>query len=303
MCRHHAPSPVPHGPRLRRADSLAHGAAHDHDHAQWTRRDFLINAGLGAAAGALVLAGAPARAIAPSPFMDALAGLETDRILVLIQLAGGNDGLNTVVPVTNDLYYQKRPTLALPASQTVPLTADFGLHPSMAPLQSRWGAGQLAIVHGVGYPGPDLSHFRGTDIWMTASDGTRSLPATGWAGRTAEALYPGLDTSPPTDPPAVQIGASTPLLFAGDGGRRAVALTDPALIEQIAANGTIYDPGDVPATAYGQELAFIRTIANDSFRYLGAMHAAASQATNSATYPDNRFGASLAAAARFIKGG
>ena len=164
-----------HAPHATRAVGLEHGRAHDDDHAAWTRRSFLVRSGL-AAAGAAVLTGAgPVHAAihgaaARPGLLGALRGLETDRVLVLVQLAGGNDGLNTVVPVTDDRYYAARPSLALGAADTLRFDDDFRAHPSLAPLMPAWGDGRLGIVQGVGYQGQSLSHFDGTDVWATARE-------------------------------------------------------------------------------------------------------------------------------------
>jgi uncharacterized protein (DUF1501 family) len=160
----------------------------------------------------------------------------------------------------------------------------------------------MAVLHNVGYPDPSLSHFRATDIWATASDANEVL-GTGWVGRHLEIDFPDFYGEPPPQPPAVQIGASTPLLFQGANANYALSLTDPALLQQIVEFGGVYDPDDVPATTYGTELAFVRNVANTAFRYLDAVQDAAESATNTAAYPTGRLGESLAATARLIKGG
>jgi uncharacterized protein (DUF1501 family) len=107
------------------------------------------------------------------------------KILVIIQLAGGNDGLNTVIPFTDPAYAAARPGIAIPAASVLSLNGTVGLHPSMTNLKSRYDRGQMAVVQGVSYPNPNRSHFRGTDIWESAIP-TR-LEAKGWAGRYLEA--------------------------------------------------------------------------------------------------------------------
>jgi uncharacterized protein (DUF1501 family) len=104
-----------------------------------------------------------------------------ERILVVLQLAGGNDGLNTVVPVTNGLYYKVRPKLAVPRDKTLKLDDDFALHGAAEGLKKLHDAGLLAVVHGVGYPNPNRSHFRSMDIWHTAAPDGRRYE--GWLGR------------------------------------------------------------------------------------------------------------------------
>ena len=102
--------------------------------------------------------------------------------VVVIQLTGGNDGLNTVVPFRNDIYYRNRPKLAISKNEVLPLDDELGLHPSLSGLQEVFRNGDMSIVNGVGYPEPNRSHFRSMDIWQTASDHDRIL-GTGWLGR------------------------------------------------------------------------------------------------------------------------
>ncbi|MCC7372305.1 MAG: DUF1501 domain-containing protein [Chloroflexi bacterium] len=106
------------------------------------------------------------------------------RILVIIQLAGGNDGLNTVIPINNAAYTAARPGIAIPNAQILSLNGSVGLHPSLTRLKSRYDLGQVGVVQGVSYPNPNRSHFRGTDIWESAVP-TR-LEAKGWVGRYLE---------------------------------------------------------------------------------------------------------------------
>ncbi len=112
----------------------------------------------------------------------ATAGRATDRVLVVVQLSGGNDGLNTVVPYRDPLYRQARPTLAVPAAQVLKLDSDLGLHPSLQGLEELWQDGSLGVVQGVGYPNPNRSHFRSMDIWHSAQP-ENPQPRTGWLGR------------------------------------------------------------------------------------------------------------------------
>ncbi|TVR51622.1 MAG: DUF1501 domain-containing protein [Puniceicoccaceae bacterium] len=108
---------------------------------------------------------------------------EKDRsVLVLVQLAGGNDGLNTLIPFDNDHYHRLRPTLALRSSEVLPLADGLGLHPALAPLQPLLDAGHLGLVQNVGYPNPNRSHFRAMEIWETAAESDHAL-STGWLGR------------------------------------------------------------------------------------------------------------------------
>lgn len=106
------------------------------------------------------------------------------KILVIVQLAGGNDGLNTVIPMNNSAYTAARPGIAIPTAQALSLNGSVGLHPSLTRIRSRYDLGQVGVVQGVSYPNPNRSHFRGTDIWESAVP-TR-LESKGWVGRYLE---------------------------------------------------------------------------------------------------------------------
>ena len=111
--------------------------------------------------------------------------------LVVLQLTGGNDALNTVVPYSNPLYYDQRPTVRIPEDQVLPIDDHYGFHPSMAALKPLWDQGHMAIVHGIGYPKPDYSHFRSMDIWYTAQPET--MATDGWLGKLVRDLDPKAD--------------------------------------------------------------------------------------------------------------
>lgn len=110
----------------------------------------------------------------------------TDKTLVIIQLSGGNDGLNTVVPYRNDIYYKARPNIAIPSEKVLKLNDEVGLNPAMESLRGLYDNGLVNIINNVGYPNPDRSHFRSMDIWQTASESTEYLN-TGWIGRYLDA--------------------------------------------------------------------------------------------------------------------
>jgi uncharacterized protein (DUF1501 family) len=140
------------------------------------RRDFIKNSTL-ASAGAFLI---------PS-FLKPLETMAMEQIsgyknLVVIQLSGGNDGLNTVIPYGLDTYYQKRKTIAIQPNEIIKLDDLQGLNPAMSALQGIYDQGLMSIINGVGYPNPDRSHFRSMDIWQTASDSDQFL-STGWIGR------------------------------------------------------------------------------------------------------------------------
>ncbi len=117
------------------------------------------------------------------------------KILVVVQLSGGNDGLNTVIPFRNDIYYRERPSIAIKSDKVLPLTDEIGLHPAMGPLKALYDEGLLTVINNVGYPNPDRSHFRSMDIWQTASDSDKYLN-TGWVGRYLDASCAGKEQQP-----------------------------------------------------------------------------------------------------------
>ncbi len=122
-----------------------------------------------------------------------------DRILVIVQLAGGNDGLNTVVPLRNDDYSKARPRLGVRAADALKLNDDFGLHPGMSGFKKLYDAGEMAILQAVGYPNHNRSHFRSTDIWQTAEP--EKLAHCGWLGRYFDNNCPGMDPGPAAGQP------------------------------------------------------------------------------------------------------
>ncbi len=222
------------------------------------------------------------------------------RRLVVIQLGGGNDGLNTVVPFTNDLYYQARPTLALPVRTVLPLTADLGLNPALSALRPFYDRGQFAIFNNVGYPNPDRSHFRAMDIWHSAAEAEQVL-ATGWLGRWLDATcagsphptaaielddtlslalkganFKGLAASNPDRlrqalraPLLQQLRTAAPTAPAPDSDlnylyRTLIETQDAAeyLTEKLGAARRTPPPTDYPKTAFGQHLHTIAGLIN-----------------------------------------
>src|SRR6266480_981142 len=129
-------------------------------------------------------------------------------ILVILQMAGGNDGLNTVVPFSNDFYAKARPRLALSEKNVLKINDELGSHPNLTGFKSLYDAGQLSIIQGIGYPNPNRSHFRSTEIWQTASDANK-VEKYGWLGRYFDNTCSGCD---PTI--GVNIGRQMPQAFA-----------------------------------------------------------------------------------------
>jgi len=111
-----------------------------------------------------------------------------DPILVVVQLTGANDYMNTIVPYSNPLYYDNRPAVAIPAERVLPIDDDFGFNPVMAPLKALYDQGNMAVINGIGYPNPNRSHFRSMDIWHTAEP--TKVATEGWLGKVVRDLDP-----------------------------------------------------------------------------------------------------------------
>jgi len=308
MCqKHHHQGSSRSGSDNRSADQKRRGArmqdGQDHatDHSLWTRRSFLQTLGLGSLAGGLMLQSVPVSAMKNSRFLNRLSTSENNRVLILIQLSGGNDGLNTVIPVTNDIYYQKRPTIAIRRQDAIALSDDIGLHPSMVSLRGLWDDGAMSIVHNVGYHNHSRSHSRGTDVWVSGSSSSENL-TTGWAGRFLVEDNPSFIENPPEFPLGVRIGGSASM-FQTEFGNLGVTFGGAGQFGQFLEQGGFYDEANVPDTPYGRSLAYTRRVANASFKYLESIQGAAERAQNAATYPDSGLARSLAIVARLIRGG
>ena len=214
-----------------------------------------------------------------------------DRILVLVELKGGNDGLNTVVPFLDPTYQQLRPTIALKPDEVLPLDDRTGLHPALKPLLSLWAQGQLGIVQGVGYPEPNLSHFRSIEIWQTASKATEYLPD-GWAARGMQA---GFAAKGHFTTEGVLIGGSE---FGALTGARAVSLNNP---EAFVNQSRFAQGGDPALAARSQNNPALRNL----LKVEGDINAAASGLRGerynfSTVFPAGAFGNSVRAAAQVV---
>jgi uncharacterized protein (DUF1501 family) len=145
-----------------------------------------------------------------------------NKVVVVIQLSGGNDGLNTVVPVTNDIYYRERPKLGIAKTDALQLTDEVGLNPALSGFKELFSDGSLGILNNVGYPNPDRSHFRSMDIWQTAGNSSDYI-STGWIGRYLDAQCKGCDK--PTQ--ALEIDDILSLALKGENAN-GLAFKDPA---------------------------------------------------------------------------
>jgi uncharacterized protein (DUF1501 family) len=144
-----------------------------------------------------------------------------NKVVVVLQLSGGNDGLNTVIPVRNDLYYKARPKLGIEKTKALLITDEVGLHPTLTGFKELYDDGSLGIMNGVGYPNPDRSHFRSMDIWQTGSESSQYI-TTGWVGRYLDAQCSGCDK--PTQ--AIEIDDVLSLAMKGEH-IKGIAVKDP----------------------------------------------------------------------------
>lgn len=271
------------------------------------RRDFLRNT-IPAAIIPSIINGESVAALAPNAFLNAITNYaeETDHVLVIIEMNGGNDGLNMVIPRDKySAYYNIRSNIAIPESSVLKLQGNdkTGLHPAMTGIQQLFNDGKASIVQAAGYPDPNLSHFRSTDIWMSASD-SNEVVTTGWVGRYLNEEYPNFPMGYPNavmpDPPAIQIGSLSSLTFHGPNIGMAMSITNPTSFYRIIDD--VQDPA--PATRAGKELTYIREIARQTEKFADSVKKAASRSTQQLPYPENNGLANqLKIVARLIKGG
>ncbi|GGM13554.1 DUF1501 domain-containing protein [Deinococcus aerophilus] len=246
------------------------------------RRDFLKLSALAVAA-TTGMPGFLARAAAQA------GGSKT---LVVIQLTGGNDGLNTLVPYSNGAYYAARPNIAIPRKDVLTLTPDLGMHPALKPLMGLWDAGQLAWMENVGYPNPNRSHFASMAIWHTA-DPTQA-GAEGWIGRVAEKIG---------DPfCASNLGGTTPLAL------RAETFSLPS-IERVdtfqvklpqGLDGALNRLLDAPREG---EADYLLRATRQMMKNTARVQENVKKYRAGASYPEGRFAEQLQDAARLIAAG
>ena len=243
---------------------------------------------------------------ADSPIMQSLnlPVTETDHVFVVIQLSGGNDGLNMVIPIENfSSYVNARSNIYIPEAKTLTLNGKVGLHPAMTGLHDMYDNGNLKVINSVGYPQPSYSHFRATDIWMSASD-SAAVVNSGWAGRYLNYEYPNYPNGYPNatkkDPLAIQIGSVTSLTLQGPAVSMGMSISNTSNFYNLI-NGVQDAAPDTPA---GKELSFIRTISQQTQQYATIIKDAASKVTTQVTYPtNNSLADQLKIVSRLISGG
>ncbi|MBL7950787.1 MAG: DUF1501 domain-containing protein [Flavobacteriales bacterium] len=270
------------------------------------RRHFLRSAGT-VTIGGMAVRGLSAPLLAPLS-----RSVAEDRVLVIIQLYGGNDGLNTVIPISS--YSQLsalRSQVIIPQSSVLPLSglSGTGLHPAMGGMQQLWNDGKLSIVQGVSYPDPNFSHFRAADIYETGSDADQIL-SSGWAGRYLSFEYPNYPVGYPntnmTDPLAIRVDGGVGIGLQNMGVNMGMSINNTN--DPLNLTGNIYtDP--VTADCKGDKLAMLRTVQRQTDLYGNVIESAAgSSCTHSTLYPTfsteaTRLGNALKIVSQLICGG
>ena len=249
-------------------------------------------------------------ALAGSPLMQSLLGATTNgRVLVIIQLAGGNDGLNTVIPIEfYSAYKNARPNIAIEETKILRLQGHdkTGLNPAMGLMQQLFNEDKLAIIQAVSYPKPNFSHFKATDIWLTGEDSDKDLN-TGWMGSYLNKLYPDFPNHFPNSitphPLAIQIGSVVSPAFQGPSFPMAMAISNPDNFYKML-NENNFNPG---TTISQDQIDYIRQIAEKTDAYSDVIKLAAKKITRqSSKYPakgKNSLADQLQIVSRLIAGG
>ncbi|MEW4922149.1 DUF1501 domain-containing protein [Algibacter sp. 2305UL17-15] len=216
--------------------------------------------------------------------------------LVIIQLSGGNDGLNTVIPYRNDLYYKERPTLSIAKNDIIKLNDEVGLHSSLEPLQKLYDKGYLSIINNVGYPNPVRSHFRSMDIWQTATD-SNEFSQSGWVGRY-------LDNYGKKPYSAIEIDESLSLAMKGEN-TNAIATQNARTFYNLSKDPYFKNIHNHQNDAHLSEhnLGYLyksMIAAESSAKYI---FETSKTVTSSQEYPNNKFGKQLKTTAQFINSG
>ncbi len=288
-----------------------------------TRREFLRTTLLGGALSWTVPAFlADTFAALHSQAADSATQIVTGKdstILVVLQMAGGNDGINTVVPYANDFYRKARPQLALPADKVLKLNDEVAFHPAMAGFKHLYDAGHLAVIQGVGYPNPNRSHFRSTEIWQTASDSDQR-EAYGWIGRYFDNCCSGCDPAVGVTignqlPQAFYAKTPTGICFSNPQNYRFIANgPTEATYEKMNDLGMSAPADDNSGDSIGMLAAaqpmtggrvvdFIERVALDAQMSSHEVRSIAERVQNQAAYPASPLGNSLKLVARLIGGG
>jgi len=218
------------------------------------------------------------------------------KILVIVQLSGGNDGLNTVVPYHNDIYYQKRPQLGIPKSDVLPISDEMGLHPSMTGLRTLYDEGLLSIVNSVGYPNPDRSHFRSMDIWHSGSDADQYWN-TGWLGRYLDNACAGSPCDSAHS--ALQMDDNLALALKGQHAK-GFAMSNPQQLKKTTDNRFLKSLASNRNDHVDENVAYLYKTMIDTQSSADYLYARSKVHQSSEEYPNTNFGRDLKQVAELI---
>ena len=268
-----------------------------------SRKQFLQQMALisGGAAWGMGSVTGKAYAQVPASMASMVAGAQPGKALVIIQLSGGNDGLNTVIPAEDDQYFVKRPDIGIKKDAAIPLKNGMYLNPAMLGIKKMYDQGKVSVLQNIGYSNPNRSHFRATDIWNTGSN-ANIVWDEGWAGRYLSIKYPQDPMNLPNHPMAIQLGSVESLLFQSDLGRFGTVFEDPNLFYQLV-NGSTADSDMPPATLAGEELGFLKQIATSSIQYSKVIQECAAKGKINITYPSSNLARQLQIVSKLISGG
>lgn len=264
------------------------------------RREFLKNISYGTA-GAFVLNHIPLQALPSSaPLNRLLANSSNDNVVVLIQMHGGNDGLNTLIPLYKyNEYYNIRPNIAIPQygsrryitlDTTVPSEGQIGLHSDMANMKTMYDLGMVSFVQNVAYANMNLSHFRSRDIWFMGGN-YNDMFNSGWMGRFLEYEYPGYPTNYPNetmpDPPGIEMGNAMSIAFHRSNGIPAgISIGDPNRFYQLIQEVGIAPPQTFPDNKHGVELKYLYEFEIKTNEYADRLKALWDKGKNTVDYPE-----------------
>ncbi|MVM39343.1 DUF1501 domain-containing protein [Spirosoma sp. HMF3257] len=221
------------------------------------------------------------------------------KILVVVQLSGGNDGLNTVVPYRNDIYYRERPTIAIKPEKVLTLNDEIGFHPAMTSLKALYDEGLVTVINNVGYPNPDRSHFRSMDIWQTASDSDKYVNS-GWVGRYLDAACAGKEQQPFR---TIEVDDTLSLAMKGDT-LNGLAVLDPKKLYNQTRGGLVTGLSKEHTTNQPESVAYLyKTLAETVSSAAYVYDQTSRVGTTMATYPTSELGNRLKTVSQLIQAG
>lgn len=274
------------------------------------RRKFIKNISL-LSSGAFMLNNVPLRALAANSALNSMMTEESDRVLVFIQLHGGNDGLNTIIPRARySEYYNLRPNVAIPESgarkyitldESAASGLQVGLHPELMHIKEMYDNGMMAVVQNVGYENINMSHFRSRDIWFMGGDYNDYFNS-GWMGRMLETQYPGYPVNFPNDnmpdPLGLEMGNDVSIAFHRSKGIPAgISIANPDAFYYLIQKVCIEEPQQFTDNLHGHEMEYLVDMERKTNAYSDRLKEVYDRGSNQIEYPETY---PLAAPARFL---